>query len=69
MQGIHVRTSMQNHTPLDASAERSGVLSCINTRNILRDQTEHITYATSGNINIQHDNKSIGDLYKAIKSD
>ena len=54
--------------PLDASTERSGVSSCINKRNILRDQTEIITFATSGNVNMQHDGFSIGDLYKAMES-
>ena len=69
MQGIHVRMSMQNHTPLDAIAERSGVLSCINTRNILRDHpTEYFTLAISGNICIQYHGISIRDLYIAIKS-
>ena len=64
-QATHVRMSMLNHTSLDASIERSGVRrasTSVSSCQIKR----RVSPAISGNYNIQHDGKTVGELYKAI---
>ena len=65
MQATHVRMSMLNHTPLDASTERSGVRrasTSVSSCQIKR----RVSPAISGNFNIQYDGKTVEELYKAI---